>query len=152
MKIKLNSNMLSGMIFLIAGVVLHCLIPSQIKTFETGSVNAQTVPTLLIRALIVLSVILLAQGALSRGKKEYRISGTLLSKETLVKLKPLIYIAMLLVYAIMLPHVGFVISSLLLSNGILLYFGARKWWFYAIASANVLIAYFAFQAMSVSLP
>lgn len=144
--------MVSGVIFLIAGIVLHSLIPAQIKTFETGPVNAQTVPTLLIRALIVLSVLLLAQGVLSRDKKEYCIAGALLSKETLAKLKPLLYIAMLLAYAAILPHVGFVISSLLLSNGILLYFGARKWWFYAIASANVLIAYFAFQAMSVSLP
>ena len=37
-------------------------------------------------------------------------------------------------------------------SGILLYFGTRKWWFYAIASANVIVAYFAFQAMSVTLP
>lgn len=58
----------------------------------------------------------------------------------------------LIAYALLLPHIGFIISSLLLANGILLYFGTRKWWFYAIASANVIVAYFAFQAMSVTLP
>ncbi len=68
-------------------------------------------------------------------------------------LKPILYMLMLLIYAIILPYVGFVIASLLLVNGVLLYFGARVWYFYAIASANVLIAFYVFRTLlSVSLP
>ena len=102
--------------------------------------------------MLVCSVILLVQGILSKEKTEYTISGAIFTRENLLRLKPVIYIAMLIAYALLLPHIGFIISSLLLSNGILLYFGTRKWWFYAIASANVIVAYFAFQAMSVTLP
>ena len=149
MKVKLNSNMITGVLFLIVSVALHILIPSQIRTYETSAVTAATVPTLLIRGMILCSVILLVQGILS---KEYTISGAIFTKENLLRLKPVIYIAMLIAYALLLPHIGFIISSLLLANGILLYFGTRKWWFYAIASANVIVAYFAFQAMSVTLP
>lgn len=134
MKVKLNSNMITGVLFLIVSVALHILIPSQI------------------RGMILCSVILLVQGILSKEKTEYTISGAIFTKENLLRLKPIIYIAMLIAYALLLPHIGFIISSLLLSNGILLYFGTRKWWFYAIASANVIVAYFAFQAMSVTLP
>ena len=140
MKVKLNSNMITGVLFLIVSVALHILIPSQIRTYETSAVTAATVPTLLIRGMILCSVILLVQGILSKEKTEYTISGAIFTKENLLRLKPVIYIAMLIAYA------------LLLSNGILLYFGTRKWWFYAIASANVIVAYFAFQAMSVTLP
>lgn len=140
MKVKLNSNMITGVLFLIVSVALHILIPSQIRTFETSAVTAATVPTLLIRGMILCSVILLVQGILSKEKTEYTISGAIFTKENLLRLKPVIYIAMLIAYA------------LLLANGILLYFGTRKWWFYAIASANVIVAYFAFQAMSVTLP
>ena len=147
MKVKLNSNMITGVLFLIVSVALHILIPSQIRTFETSAV-----PTLLIRGMILCSVILLVQGILSKEKTEYTISGAIFTKENLLRLKPVIYIAMLIAYALLLPHIGFIISSLLLANGILLYFGTRKWWFYAIASANVIVAYFAFQAMSVTLP
>ena len=143
MKVKLNSNMITGVLFLIVSVALHILIPSQIRTYETSAVTAATVPTLLI---------LLVQGILSKEKTEYTISGAIFTRENLLRLKPVIYIAMLIAYALLLPHIGFIISSLLLSNGILLYFGTRKWWFYAIASANVIVAYFAFQAMSVTLP
>lgn len=148
MKVKLNSNMITGVLFLIVSVALHILIPSQIRTYETSAVTAATVPTLLIRGMILCSVILLVQGILSKEKTEYTISGAIFTKENLLRLKPVIYIAMLIAYALLLPHIGFIISSLLL----LLYFGTRKWWFYAIASANVIVAYFAFQAMSVTLP
>lgn len=152
MKIKLNSNMITGAIFLVVSLILHILLPYQIKTYETGSITAATVPTLLIRCLIVCSAILLVQGILSKDKKEYCISGALFQKESLKRLKPAIYIAMLLAYAVLLPYIGFIIASLLLANGILAYFGSRKWWFYLIASANVLLAYFAFRAINVTLP
>lgn len=152
MKIKWNSNMGTGAIFLVISVILHLLIPIQIKTYETGSITAATVPTLLIRILLVCSVILLIQGLMSKDKKEYCISTALFRKESLKRLKPAIYIAMLLAYAVLMPRIGFIIASLLLANGILAYFGTRKWWFYVIASANVFFAYFTFQAINVTLP
>ena len=62
MKVKLNSNMITGVLFLIVSVALHILIPSQIRTYETSAVTAATVPTLLIRGMILCSVILLVQG------------------------------------------------------------------------------------------
>lgn len=86
------------------------------------------------------------------SQKSCRATGALLSREYIKKLKPAIYIGMLLAYAVLLPQIGFVISSLLLANGILLYFRTRKWWFYLIASANVLLAYYVFQAINVTLP
>ena len=88
----------------------------------------------------------------TKDKKEYCISTALFQKESLKRLKPAIYIAMLLAYAVLMPRIGFIIASLLLANGILAYFGTRKWWFYLIASANVFLAYFAFRAINVTLP
>lgn len=99
MKVKLNSNMITGVLFLIVSVALHILIPSQIRTYETSAVTAATVPTLLIRGMILCSVILLVQGILSKEKTEYTISGAIFTKENLLRLKPVIYIAMLIAYA-----------------------------------------------------
>ena len=70
MKVKLNSNMITGVLFLIVSVALHILIPSQIRTYETSAVTAATVPTLLIRGMILCSVILLVQGILSKEKTD----------------------------------------------------------------------------------
>ena len=81
MKVKLNSNMITGVLFLIVSVALHILIPSQIRTYETSAVTAATVPTLLIRGMILCSVILLVQGILSKEKTEYTISGAIFTRE-----------------------------------------------------------------------
>ena len=77
MKIKLNSNMVTGGIFLAISGVLYALLPSQIKTYETGSITAATVPTLLLRILLICSGILLVQGLLSKGNTAWtrRCSG-----------------------------------------------------------------------------
>lgn len=152
MKIRLNSNMVTGGIFLAISGVLYALLPLQIKTYETGSITAATVPTLLLRILLICSGILLVQGLLSKEKKEYCLDASLFRKDSLKRLKPAIYIAMLLAYAVLMPRIGFIIASLLLANGILAYFGTRKWWFYLIASANVFLAYFLFRAINVTLP
>lgn len=144
--------MITGTLFLIISIILQIKLPDEVKTYETSAVTAATMPTILIRGMMICSVILLIQGILSKNKKEYRISCEVFCKENLLKLKPIIYIAILLIYAILLPHIGFIVSSLLVANGILLYFGARNWKFYVIASANVVIAYFLFTAMGVTLP
>lgn len=152
MKIKLNSNMVAGAIFFAISLALNFLLPSQIKTYETGSITAATVPTLLIRCLIACSVILLVQGILSKEKKIYCINAGLFTRVSFRRMKPVVYIAMLLAYAILMPRIGFIIASLLLANGILAYFGTRKRLFYLIASANVFLAYFAFRSINVILP
>ena len=131
---------------------MNFLLPSQIKTYETGSITAATVPTLLIRCLIACSVILLIQGILSKEKKIYCINAGLFTRVSFRRMKPVVYIAMLLAYAILMPRIGFIIASLLLANGILAYFGTRKRLFYLIASANVFLAYFAFRSINVILP
>lgn len=154
MKIKTNTNLTSGVLFLIVSIVLYLLIPSQIQTIETTQITARTVPALLFRIMIICSIVLIVQGALRKDKTTYVISPALLKDPAFrAEAKTLIYIAMLLAYALIMPHIGFMPASLLLSNGIIYYFGSRKWYFYAIASANVLFAFFVFRnLLQVSLP
>lgn len=152
MKIKYNENMITGALFLAIGIFLRVVLPAQIRLYETSSINARTVPMMLVRGMILFSGIILLQGLFSSDKKELILFGGGMSPEKLKKLKPLLYIAMLLVYAVVMPRIGFIPASLLLANGILLYFGSRKWWYYAIASANVLVVFFAFQSLNVYLP
>ena len=154
MKIKTNSNLTSGILFFIVSVILRVMLPAQIPTLETTEVTAATVPSMLIHGMFFCSILLIVLGIRAKEKKEYIISlARMKEPEVRQMLKPILYMLMLLIYAIILPYVGFVIASLLLVNGVLLYFGARVWYFYAIASANVLIAFYVFRTLlSVSLP
>ena len=70
MKIKYNSEMIAGAVFVIVAAVLWLLIPSQIQTMETSSINAQTIPRVAIGGLFIFSAALLIQGIFSDEKRE----------------------------------------------------------------------------------
>jgi len=74
MKIKYNSEMIAGAVFVIVAAVLWLLIPSQIQTMETSSINAQTIPRVAIGGLFIFSAALLIQGIFSDEKKEVVIN------------------------------------------------------------------------------
>lgn len=154
MKLKYNSEIISGIVFLIAGVVLWLLIPSQINTMETSSINAQTVPRIAIGGLCLFSLGLLLQGIFSAEKKEVVITKETFSSESFHReIKSIIYALLLLAYIVLLTYVGFLISTALLVVAILIFYGARKWYYYAIPLAMVGVVYFVFKTLlHVSLP
>ena len=69
MKIKYNSEIISGAVFLVTAIVLWLLVPSQINTMETTAVNAQTIPRVAIGGMGLFSLGLLLQGIFSAEKK-----------------------------------------------------------------------------------
>ncbi|QOX64125.1 tripartite tricarboxylate transporter TctB family protein [Anoxybacterium hadale] len=154
MKLKYNSEIMSGSVFLVAAVVLWLLIPSQIDTMETSAINAQTVPKIVIGGMGIFSFCLLLQGIFTAPKKEVVITRTTLSSEHFQKeLKSIIYAAIFLAYLVALTWVGFLISTMLLTIAILVFYGARRWYYYAIPLAMVGVVYFIFKMLlRVSLP
>lgn len=70
MKIKYNTEIISGLVFIIVAAVLWLLIPSQIQTLEKSAINAQTIPRIAIGGLFLCSAGLLIQGLLSHDKKK----------------------------------------------------------------------------------
>lgn len=154
MKIKYNSEIIAGSIFTIVSSILWVLIPSQIQTLETSSVNAQTVPRIAISGLFLFSVALFIQGIAFVPKKEFVLSSdTIKDKSFIILLKPILYAAILLVYAVLLTFLGFIISTLALVVLILVFYGSKKWHYYAIACSTVFIVYYVFATvLSISLP
>lgn len=75
MKIKYNSEIISGAIFSVLGAVLWFLIPSQIPTLEKSAINAQTLPRIAIGGMFLLAVCLVLEGMFSKEKREVVISG-----------------------------------------------------------------------------
>lgn len=154
MKIKYNSEIISGAVFAIIAAILWCLIPSQIQTLEKTAINAQTFPRIALGGLFLFSMGLLLQGIFFRPKKQVVFNSEhMRSPEFKRELKSVLYAAMLLFYAVLITLVGFVISTALLVIAILLFYGARKWFYYAIPLVMVGIVYYVFAViLRVSLP
>ena len=154
MKLRYNSEIISGSVFLAAAVVLWLLIPSQIDTLETSAINAQTVPRIVIGGMGIFSFCLLLQGIFTLPKNEVIITKAALVSDTFFKeLKSILYAIIFLAYLVALTFTGFLISTVMLTVAILLFYGARRWYYYAIPLAMVGIVYFIFKmVLRVSLP
>ncbi|MDF3002879.1 MAG: tripartite tricarboxylate transporter TctB family protein [Bacillota bacterium] len=154
MKLKYNSEIISGSVFLVAAVVLWLLIPSQINTMETSAINAQTVPKIVIGGMGIFSFCLLLQGIFTMPKSEIIITKAALISENFRKeLKSILYAVIFLAYLVALTWMGFLISTVLLTIAILVFYGARRWYYYAIPLAMVVVVYFIFKMLlRVSLP
>lgn len=154
MKIKYNSEIISGAVFSIVGAILWVLIPSQIKTMEKSAINAQTLPRIAIGGIFIFAVCLLLEGIFAREKKEVTVTkGSFRTEAFKKELRSILYALFLVAYCFMVQPLGFVVSTVILVLAIMLFYGARKWYYYVIPLAMVGIVYYVFRVMlHVSLP
>ena len=154
MKIRYNTEIISGAVFAVVGAVLWLLIPSQIQTMEKGAVNAQTLPRIAIGGMVLFAVGLLLEGLFAKEKKELVITAESFRSAAFKKeLRSIVYCLFLAAYCLIIQPLGFVASTVLLVLAVMLYYGARKWYYYAIPLAMVGIVYYVFKVLlHVSLP
>lgn len=153
-KIKYNTEIISGAIFSVVGLALWLLIPSQIKTFEKGAINAQTIPRIAIGGIFIFAVCLLLEGLFLREKKELTVTKESFRSEAFRKeMRSVIYALFLVAYCFMVEPLGFLASTAILVVAILLFYGARKWYYFAIPLGMIGVVYYVFDTLlHVSLP
>lgn len=154
MKIKYNTEIISGTIFLITAAVLWFLIPFEVQTLEKTEINAQTFPRLAIGGMFIFSVLLLIQGLFFAPKKEFICTKESCKSEAFRKeMRSMIYAGFLIIYCFLIGFFGFIITTGLLVIAVLIFYGARKWYYYAIPLAMVGIVYYVFGILlRISLP
>ena len=154
MKIKYNTEMISVAIFAILGAVLWFLIPTQVQTLEKTVINAQTFPRIAIGGLFLFSVGLLLEGLFAREKKEVYITKESFRSVAFKKeLRSILFALFLIAYCFLVGHLGYVVTTVLLVLAVMLFYGARKWYYYAIPLGMVGIVYYVFKVLlRISLP
>ena len=154
MKIKYNTEMISGAIYAILGAVLWFLIPTQVQTLEKTVINAQTFPRIAIGGLFLFSVGLLLEGLFAREKKEVYITKESFRSVAFKKeLRSILFALFLIAYCFLVGHLGYVVTTVLLVLAVMLFYGARKWYYYAIPLGMVGIVYYVFKVLlRISLP
>ena len=154
MKIKYNTEMISGAIFAILDAVLWFLNPTQVQTLEKTVINAQTFPRIAIGGLFLFSVGLLLEGLFAREKKEVYITKESFRSVAFKKeLRSILFALFLIAYCFLVGHLGYVVTTVLLVLAVMLFYGARKWYYYAIPLGMVGIVYYVFKVLlRISLP
>ena len=154
MKIKYNTAMISGAIFAILGAVLWFLIPTQVQTLEKTVINAQTFPRIAIGGLFLFSVGLLLEVLFAPEKKEVYITKESFRSVAFKKeLRSILFALFLIAYCFLVGHLGYVVTTVLLVLAVMLFYGARKWYYYAIPLGMVGIVYYVFKVLlRISLP
>jgi putative tricarboxylic transport membrane protein len=148
MKLKLKTNLVSGVMFAIFAAIVWVLIPFQIQTTESTSVvvNAQFVPKMVAIIIFILSIMLLVQSLVFKKDKYVEIN---LDWE----LKVALFLLILIAYTVFMPIIGFLPASILFCCGALLYLKSKNWRYYLIAFAVIVTLFLVFTiVLKVPLP
>lgn len=149
MRIKVNSNIVSGLIFFILSMLILLFMPQQIMITEDSNINAQTIPRLVTVVMLICSVLLFIQGIFFNEKKEVNFSKKALWKE----FRGVTIIAIFIVYGFLINRIGFLLSSLFLASACLVFFKVKDWRIFAVVFVIVFIIYYGFaEGLNVNLP
>ena len=147
MKIRYNREIISGAIFVVLSAVLWFLIPVQVQTLEKTPINAQTFPRIAIGGMFLCSVGLLLEGIFVREKQELYVTKESFRSNAFKKE------LLLIAYCFLIGHLGYIVSTILLVLAVMMFYKARKWYYYAIPLGMVGIVYYVFKVLlHISLP
>lgn len=104
--------------------------------------------------MFIFAVCLLIEGLLSSEKKELIISREAFGSENFKReMRSILYALFLVAYCFMIKPLGFLLSTVILVIAIMLYYGARKWYYYVIPLGMVGVVYYVFSVLlHVNLP
>ena len=133
MKIRYNREIISGAIFVVLSAVLWFLIPVQVQTLEKTPINAQTFPRIAIGGMFLCSVGLLLEGIFVREKQELYVTKESFRSNAFKKeMRSVVFALLLIAYCFLIGHLGYIVSTILLVLAVMMFYKARKWYYYAI--------------------
>jgi|GEM_PF-7044093 len=144
-----NKDIIVGSLILVFGIFVMFMIPSQIEDAQSVAVGPRAFPYFCGILLILCSIVLLIQG-IRQGNSEER------NEEKLDKgniLFALAFYLTVVLYAVLMHHLGFLMTSFVFLPTLMIMLGVRKKVFYILLIPIILIVYYVFQIyLHVQLP
>lgn len=149
-QIPFYPSLVGPVLFLAAGVAGYALMPSQVKIQEGTATTARTFPSLMLTLILACSVVLLVQELIKIVRKQ---SIEVVMLDVLTEIRALIILILLVLYALLIPPLGFIVTSILFGLAMLGFFRVKKWWYYLIVALSALVIGLLFQVvLNVRLP
>lgn len=138
----LPTTLAAGIIFLIFGIVMCLIFPSQIQISEKDIVNGRSFPYLLMGIMIACSIVLIIVEV-----RKILLKKPLETKQVnlLVEIKALIIFVILLLFYFIARYVGFLTGAILCAISMLVFFRCKKKSYYLITLVLVVAIWAVFK-------
>ncbi|WP_215698345.1 tripartite tricarboxylate transporter TctB family protein [Clostridium sp. MCC353] len=148
MEIKIKTNLVSGILFLILSGVLLAVIPAQIRqTYQQNQyIDAKAIPQMVGCITALISVILIVKSLVLHQEtiKVYAVKPEMMA---------VLYFCGLLFYLFLIPRLGFFLSSLLMGVGTMAYQKVKSVKQWLVVLAIMVVIYFGFsKGLNIMLP
>lgn len=147
MKIEYRSNLVSGIVSIVLGILCILLIPAQIGEdySATYGITSRTIPYAIAVLWIICGIVLLVQSLILK-KDEIKVL------EIKKEVKAILYMLVLLIYALFFNK-SFLLSTIFLGIATLAFTGTKKKSYYIITTAVVIVVYVLFaKVLHVQMP
>lgn len=148
MKIKIKTNLWSGIIMGAISLLLLVLLPNQVAVpaYDSGAPSPRIIPAICLILMLIFSIVLIIQSVVLKQEKIVEFDWE--------KEKPAILLIVLLcVYTALIIFAGFIPASIIVFVIVLAYCGERKPFTYIFTIAAAFAIYFLFKnVFTVSLP
>lgn len=148
MKVKIKTNLWSGIVMGVASVVLLLLLPGEIRlpSYDSGAPSPRIIPMMVLVGILISSVCLLVQSLVFHKEKIFEFE---LKKE----LPAIILIAMMCLFTFLIINLGYVVAVCIIFPMMLFYFGERKPFIYIFSLVVGIGIFFLFKYIfNISLP
>lgn len=149
-QVRFYPSLAGPVLFLLASIAGYALMPSQVKIQEGTATTARTFPSLMLTLILVCSVALILQEVYKIVRKQPL---EVVMLDVMTEIRALIILILLVLYALMIPLLGFIVTSMLFAMSMLGFFRVKKWWYYLIVALSALAIGLLFQGvLNVRLP
>jgi hypothetical protein len=126
---NLMKRSLSSVVTLIVGVLVLFSIPDQIVLFDEGqsSANARTVPYLITSLIILISLVMIVSEVIATQDQSAEATDGE-PHESVRYGRVILAFAAIALWIVILPYLGFNISTILLVATVMLIIGNCRWW------------------------
>ena len=140
MKIKIKTNLVTGIIMGLISVILLVVMPQQVRVpaFDSGAPSPRIIPTICIVLMLIFSVVLIVESLVLKKEKIMEFDWA--------KEKPaIILILAMCVYVALIIASGFILASIIVFCFVQFYCGERKPIMYIYTVAAGILIYFLFK-------
>ncbi len=141
-RLRLYPGIAGSILFLALSLLILLLMPSQVKIREDQNITARTFPSMMASIMLGGTLLNLTKDGLKLLRKENLPS---IELQLHTELKALILLVMLIIYALLIPLIGFSAASVVYGILMLFYFRIRNWRYYLLVTALALTIGFLFK-------